>query len=669
MATQPVPVLDFVGLLREQDPSLTQEDVLQRPYERWKTLSPEKQAAVLARLGVPCAPEWVLGVRLEQGEGTLEDDGIFRLEWRKPRGWPFRKAREALQTPPPLDLAAEPVAPRGVAPAPLLPSPDGSVALPTEAPVFHDASAVVSRRGILALLDRAWGGEPYSIASDGAFFKNTEEPGWTVIDRYVVDDAFASVALLRKNDTNEVVYRVEEPPLTPDEETLIATLNDRLRDVLILDDDANIDRPTYLAERVFEMLPLYKYGLDRRTAYKIAYYFVRNYLGFGRLDALMRDVGIEDVSCNGPNLPIYVVHSRHQNVATDLAFDELELNSFTIKLAQRGGKLLSIAQPMVDATLPDGSRIQASLGREVTSRGSAFTIRKFRADPLTAVDLIRSGTHTLDSMAFLWMMVENKRNLVVMGATASGKTTTLNCLSQFIPPTLKVVTIEDTREITLQHENWLAAVTRDSFSGAASERISMYDLLRAALRQRPEYIIVGEIRGVEGLTLFQAMSTGHTCFSTMHAGSVENAVYRLENAPISVPRVMLSSLDFLLLQGQVDIEGRQTRRMLSLHEVNGIDPSTRNLRFNEVYKWDPVADALTMPTGSSVLDLVRQKRGWSRATLDEEMGKRRAVLEGLVAKKKRNYIEVAKAVRQFYADQGAPAPAPADAVHLQVGNP
>jgi len=360
---------------------------------------------------------------------------------------------------------------------------------------------------------------------------------------------------------------------------------------------------------------------------------------------------VEDISCNGPDLPVFVAHARHQSVRTNLMFKEMELNSFTMKLAQRGNKLLSVAQPMVDATLPDGSRLQAVLGREITSRGSAFTIRKFKEDPLTAVDLIKSGTHTLETMAHLWLAVEMRRSIVIMGATASGKTTTLNAMSQFIPPNLKIVSIEDTREITLQHENWLAAVTREGFTKNSDDAITMYDLLRGALRQRPEYLLVGEIRGEEGLTLFQAMATGHTCFSTMHAGSVENAVHRLENPPIGVPRVMLSSLDFLLIQGQVDLNGSPGRRMLSFTEINDLDPQTRNLRVNDLFKWDAATDSHKMSGTSRVFEEARKKGGWTRTRLEEEIAARRRVLERLVARDERHYSQVARAVRRFYADR------------------
>ncbi|HWG89390.1 MAG TPA: type II/IV secretion system ATPase subunit [Candidatus Thermoplasmatota archaeon] len=643
---QHVPVLEFFHELEASGIQAEYLDVLDRPLDYWRGLPAARREAFLARLGVDPSRVSVqnLQVLRRRGEPAVSDNLFVRFDLGETQGFQrlLHSARERflfqpLQAPPLTKTVS------GAAPAPELLE---DLRVPQS--VFREASLSREREPLVRILDRMWGGEPYDHNVHGPLCEAPFIPGFQQLESYWVEAPFAFVSIL-VDDEGALRYHVEEPRLTPLEKSLMVTLNDRLRDALLCDvAEPRTDRYSYLLEKVFQLLRLYQFRVDQRTAYKIGYYFARNYLGFGRLEPLMRDPHIEDISCNGPDLPIYVVQAKHQNLRTNLSFSELELNSFTIKLTQRGGKLLSVAEPLVDATLPDGSRIQASLGRNVTSRGSAFTIRKFREDPLTCVDLIRSGTHTPETLAFLWMVVEAHRSIVVMGATASGKTTTLNCLSQFIPPAKKIITIEDTREITLNHENWLAAVTREPFTGAESERISMYDLLRAALRQRPEYIIVGEIRGEEGLTLFQAMSTGHTCYSTMHAGSVENAVYRLENPPIGVPRVMLTALDYFLLQGQVDVKGKHARRMLSLTELNGIDSSTRNLRMNEVFRWDAESDGFESATTSLVMETVRQKRGWTRGRLEEELQLRRSVLEGLVARNERHYLQVAKAIRNFY---------------------
>lgn len=630
-----VPLLEFVHLLNREGIEMDAVGASGRAPDLWARLGEERQDAFLRERGVAGAARDVKGVHVEKRrrQAPTAASLVVVMDVEGPRTL-WGDARERLAR-----AGYEPFRAQDAA-ALAGPSP------------FRRGPGTPGRFDALTLLDTAWGGEPYDAARDGPLCEPRLAPEEREVERYWLAEPF-SMALLVEDAEPSLRYRVVEPRLTGLEEALLATLNARLRDVLLLEPRADGSEAAILLERLLGLLRMYRFRTDRRSAYKLGYYFVRNYLGLGRVEPLMRDPHVEDVSCNGPGMPLFVAHSRHQSVRTDVAFDEAELNAFTMKLAQRGGKLLSLAQPIADASLPDGSRVQACFGREITSRGSAFTVRKFREDPLTCVDLVRTGAHSADTMAVLWLAVEMRRSLLVMGATASGKTTTLNCVGQFVPPTAKVVSIEDTRELTLQHENWLAALTREAFSGGREESVGMFDLLRAALRQRPDYIVVGEIRGAEGLTLFQAMSTGHTCFSTMHAGSVENAVYRLENPPIGVPRVMLSGLDFFLLQGQVDLRGQPARRMLSLTEVNGLDPQTRNLRVHEVWRWDPAHDRHEAVGTSEVLERARGRMGWTRTRLDEELTMRRRVLERLAHDGERHYGRVSQAIRAFYAQRRA----------------
>ncbi|HWH08167.1 MAG TPA: type II/IV secretion system ATPase subunit [Candidatus Thermoplasmatota archaeon] len=632
-----VPMLEFMHLLSSEGVDAEYAQVAGRPQAYWDRLAPGSRDRFLAGRQAEGRGEDVVGVQVVRRRGKPEAiENVYLLVDFGKGSAVSRMAGRARR--------------RLLYHAFVAPDAGGHV---EDLLVPEDALFATLRPGegrVCHLLDLVWGGEPYDAERDGALCEPVIPSGSRLVDEYWLEAPFAKAVLL-EDEGSQVGYHVVEPQLSALEEALLVTLNERLRDVLVLEPGGAGDRSKLLVRRLFELLGMYRFRTDRRTAYKLGYYFVRNYLGLGPIEPIMRDPHVEDISCNGPRLPVFVAHSRHQSVRSNVAFHELELNSFTMKLAQRGGKLLSVATPLVDATLPNGSRLQAALGHEVTSRGSAFTIRKFREDPLTAVDLIRHGTHSLDTMAVLWLATEMRRSLVVMGATASGKTTTLNALGQFIPPAMKIVSIEDTREITLQHENWLAAVTRESFGGATAEKVTMFDLLRAALRQRPDYLIVGEIRGVEGLTLFQAMSTGHTCFSTMHAGSVENAVYRLENPPINVPRVMLTSLDFLVTQGQVEVKGRPARRMLAITEINGLDPQSRNLRVNELFRWDAATDTHPSVATSNVFDRARAKGGWTRTRLEEEFVARKRVLERLVARNERHYSDVAKAVRRFYAER------------------
>jgi len=238
---------------------------------------------------------------------------------------------------------------------------------------------------------------------------------------------------------------------------------------------------------------------------------IRDFVYLGRIEYLMRDHMIEDVSCDGPKIPIYVWHRQYESMPTNIAYESVdELDKFVVRLSYLARRHVSVAQPIVDGTLPDGSRLNATFGSEVTKGGSSFTIRKFTADPLTIIDLITFNTISPEIGAYLWFLVENRASVLISGGVASGKTTFLNSIAMFIRPELKLVTIEDTAELNIPHENIIQSLTRTGFgaAGEASE-ISLFDLLKNALRQRPDYIIVGEIRGTEAYTLFQAVATGH----------------------------------------------------------------------------------------------------------------------------------------------------------------
>ena len=241
------------------------------------------------------------------------------------------------------------------------------------------------------------------------------------------------------------------------------------------------------------LLKEYGISLSDTAQFKLQYFLIRNFLGWGRLDPLMKDRWLEDISCDGNMIPIFLYHRKYRNIKTNIMFEEEVLNSLAITLAQRSGKHISTGSPMLDATLPDGSRLQVTLGTEVTTRGTSFTIRKFREEPFSPVELIDNGSFSADELVYFWLAIENNKSLLFIGGTASGKTTSLNAVSLFIPPMAKVVSIEDTREITLYHENWIASVTRESVA-EGSNLIDMFDLLRSAMRQRPEYILVGEVR-------------------------------------------------------------------------------------------------------------------------------------------------------------------------------
>jgi len=374
------------------------------------------------------------------------------------------------------------------------------------------------------------------------------KPGVEEMEMYPVNEPYAYVRILYDHATHEYTYQVIEPLLTEPEKDLLKELKERLFETLDINtkDISKEEARRQLRVATDDILADYGLKLTPVQREKILYNMHKDFLGDGLIDAIMHDKYIEDISCDGVNTPIFAFHASYESMKTTLVYHNAEeLDSFVTKLAQRAGKYISIAEPILDATMGDGSRIQMTLGQEVTAHGSTFTIRKFKDEPITPTDLIEWHTFAPLSIAYIWLAVENGKSAIFAGGTASGKTTSLNAISLFIPPMAKIVSLEDTREVKLPHPNWIPSVTRDSFDTAGRGEINMYELLRAAMRQRPEYIIVGEVRGKECQTLFQAMSTGHVTYSTIHADSVSSVVHRIENPPMDVPRNMLSALDFV----------------------------------------------------------------------------------------------------------------------------
>ena len=488
----------------------------------------------------------------------------------------------------------------------------------------------------------------YDFAEHGPLVEAEPPSGYEELDRYWIIAGLSLAVIAKNTRTNQAEYLLFEPVLSEFEYELLERLFDDLRDVLILDDhDLLADRRVVLSRKAQDLFAEYGLTLDDTTAFKIRYYLERNFLGWSRIDALMKDPRIEDISCDGIRIPLFLYHRRHQNIKTNIFFDEPALNSLAITLAQRSGKHVSIGSPLVDATLPDGSRLQLTFGSEVTTRGTSFTIRKFRETPFTPVELMETKTFDVDQLVYFWMAIENNKSLLFVGGTASGKTTSLNAVALFIPPLAKIVSIEDTREITLYHENWVATVTRERISEGLGATIGMFDLLKAAMRQRPEYILVGEVRGNEAQTLFQAMNTGHTTFSTMHAGGVDAAIHRLENAPLNVPRNMLQALDIISVQALTHRGYDRARRCREIVEIAGIDPITGSLQVNTVYEYNPVPDTFSYSGRSRILGEIMEYRGWTRTRLDEEMQIRRSVLLAMQNQGIKDYRSVARIIQAF----------------------
>jgi flagellar protein FlaI len=488
---------------------------------------------------------------------------------------------------------------------------------------------------------------PFRPGEDGPLSDFSLPAGHEEVDRYWVNAPYAYVVVTHDSEASEHYYHVVEPDVTDFEADLFERVLVDIRDPLLYrsaDDD--VDEETVLREELTELLQQYGVDIGMSTFHTLFYYLYRDFIGYGKADALLNDGHIEDISCDGYDLPIFVYHDDYSDIETNVTFSEGELDDYVIRLAQRSGRHISVGDPVVSTTLPDGSRAELSLGKEVTPRGSAFTIRQYADEPFTPIDLIDYGTFSVEMMAYLWLCIEHNKSLIFAGGTASGKTTAMNAVSMFIPPRAKVLTIEDTRELALYHDNWLSSVTRERLHEGTD--IDMYDLLRSALRHRPEYIIVGEVRGDEAVTLFQAMNTGHTTFSTMHADSIETVINRLENDPINVPRAMVQSLDMLSIQTLTRFEGERVRRSKVLGEIGGIDQRTGELDYSSAFQWDANSDSFRR-NDSDLLSEIQSERGWSRSELLKEVRRREQFLEYLQQYGVNDYRRFTALVNEYYA--------------------
>jgi flagellar protein FlaI len=481
-------------------------------------------------------------------------------------------------------------------------------------------------------------------------------PGIEEVEIYPVNPPYAYVQIIYDHATHEYTYSVLEPLLTDPEKELLKELKVRLFETLDINTKDISKEEAGIKLRAAATDIILDFGIKLTPVQRevILYNMHKDFLGDGLIDAIMHDKYIEDISCDGVHTSLFVYHANYESMKTTLSYTNAEeLDSFVTKLAQRSGKYISISQPILDSTMQDGSRIQMTLGQEVTAHGSTFTIRKFKDEPITPTDLIEWRTFAPLSIAYIWLCVENGKSAIFAGGTASGKTTSLNAVSLFIPPLSKIVSLEDTRELKLPHPNWIPSVTRDSFDTSGRGEINMYELLRAAMRQRPEYILVGEVRGKECQTLFQAMSTGHTTYSTIHADSVASVVHRIENPPMDVPRNMLSALDFVCIQVQGRVGGKRIRRSKQIVEILDIDPRTNELITNEVFKWRSATDEITYSGKSYLLEEIMEAKGWSENRMREELKRRQEVLEWMRIKKIRHYKDVAKILISYHRDPEA----------------
>lgn len=465
--------------------------------------------------------------------------------------------------------------------------------------------------------------------------------------------AFATIQW--NEEEHSIYYLVSEPVLDEKESDLLEEIKELLREKLNIDFDKikGAQAYDYLIAEFKKIMKLIGVKLNSQEELKFNYYIYRDFIGLGAIEPLMHDPDIEDISCVGTGIPVYIYHKDplFNQIPTNIVFKTTqELDNFAMMLSQKCGKSLTLADPLLDAALPDGSRVQITYGsKDISRRGSNFTIRKFTDNPLTPTDLMNVETIDPETLSYLWYIIEHNMSLLVSGATASGKTTFLNALSLFIKPESKIVSIEDTAELRLPHSNWIAQVSRLGFGNKQYGEITMYHLLKAALRQRPDYIILGEVRGEEASVLFQGMATGHPALGTIHADNMPAIIDRLTNRPIDLPKTMLENLDVIIFLEKFKIKGKFIRKVKEIVEIVGYDYKNKELISNSAYRWNNQL-AKFESFESVILDKIQQKSGFGIDELKLDIKRRILLLKYLKEKNINDYREFSIYISRFYTN-------------------
>lgn len=473
--------------------------------------------------------------------------------------------------------------------------------------------------------------------------------GYEVIERYELNPPFSYALILYNNEKSDYLYFVDELKLNPEEEEIFQSLYHLIEESLESTDESK-GAPNFEEQLNMVMKENAKMFLNRSSASleKVKYYLRRDISGFSFIEPIMRDVNIEDVSCSGSNNPIYIWHRKYDSIPSNIQFtSEEKLNSFISRIVFRAGKHVSAAFPITDLALQGNHRISVLYQKEVTPKGTSFTIRKFRDDPYTIIDLVKYGTINLPIAAYLWMLIQEKMSFIIIGPTGSGKTTILNAILGLVDPEYKIFSVEDVSEINIHHENWFTLVSRSGFGLGGEGEIGLYDLIKAGVRHRPDYIVVGEIRGSEAYVMFQAMATGHGGLCTMHADSLESAIKRLQQKPMDIPPAYISLMNCAVVIKRIkeNATGQSSRRTTMISEIiNSAPPFT-------AFAWNPKSDYFEDNLQSSTLfQKMAEATGRDLQQILEEHQKRITILKWMVENDIRNYKDVSELVGKYYRD-------------------
>jgi len=468
--------------------------------------------------------------------------------------------------------------------------------------------------------------------------------------RYCVISPFAFVHIYWDSKIYEIVYEIEEPLLNKEEAEYKDQIMTAMQDMINFDNVVEKSKDVLMdyIDKRFKFLAIeLGINLSYESYKKIYYYLCRDFVGFNETEPLLRDYFVEDIECNGAGGPVYVIHRVYRNMKTNLVFKEMnKLENFVEKLAQRCGKYVSYANPILDGSLPDGSRVNATYTKDITSRGPTFTIRKFTETPWTPTQLLTFNTLSPEMLAYLWLLLQYKMSILISGGTASGKTTLLNAISFFISPESRVVSIEDTRELNLPRENWLPSVVRTSTGLGNIGEIDLFTLLKSSFRQNPDYVIVGEVRGKEAYVLFQGMASGHSSISTIHADSVDAVIKRLETPPIELSPTLLNVLDCVCIMSHSIVNKQKTRKLKEIVEIINVTPDGTAIT-NTPFTWNPVDNQFYFKKNSHIFQKISKRYGLAMEEIDLEFRRRVELIYKLYQKKIFGFHEVQKVINEY----------------------
>jgi flagellar protein FlaI len=478
--------------------------------------------------------------------------------------------------------------------------------------------------------------------------------GFKVVEKYPLYEPFAHVAIAQSPKTGEHKYILDELQLDPLERSVYHRILEILLAEIESPKEEILDPRRFFADEAKKIVDKYRISLGWLpdvSWYKILYHAERDLVGFGQIDPLMRDPNIEDISCDGVTRPVYIWHRNFESIETNIEFgtDE-ELDNMVVKLVHMAGKHVSSAFPIVDASLPGKHRLAVCYRREITPFGTAFTIRKFREDPYSIIDLINIGTFSEEMAAYFWQCLEHRASIMVLGGTAAGKTTALNALACLIKPGSKIITIEETAELNLPHDNWVSLIARQSYGlgGDSTGEVPLFDLVKTSMRHRPDILIVGEVRGQEAYVLFQALATGHGGMCTMHAENLDSAIKRLTQKPMDISPAYVPLMNIILSIQRVHLtknnERKAYRRVMNVNEIADYED------YRNTFKWNPAKDEHIQTLDKSVmLSGISERMGTSKKDLIAEIERRKTLLHWMREHNIRSYKDVAAIIGEYFA--------------------